>query len=62
MIAFAAWSSFAHGVVMARLAMHIPQERAELSVAVVVLGIIGVALIALGPAKQARKLRPAAVA
>jgi uncharacterized membrane protein YoaK (UPF0700 family) len=61
LIAFAAWSSFAHGVVMARLAMHIPRERVELSVAVVVLGIIGIVLIALAPAKQSRELGPAAV-
>jgi len=62
LIAFAAWSSFAHGVVMARLAMHIPKERAGLLVAALVLGIIGFALIGLGPAKQARELGPAAVA
>src|SRR2546429_9643430 len=52
LIAFAAWSSFAHGAVMAVLAVHIPSERAGLLGAVAALVIIGVALIALAPAKQ----------
>jgi len=52
LIAFAAWSSFAHGAVMAVMAVHIPNERAGLLGAVAVLVIIGVALIALAPAKQ----------
>jgi peptidoglycan/LPS O-acetylase OafA/YrhL len=52
LIAFAAWSSFAHGAVMAVLAVHFPSERGELLGAVALLVIIGVALIALGPAKQ----------
>ena len=52
LIAFAAWSSFAHGVVMAVLAMHIPSERVSLLVAVAVLVIIGVALISLFPPMQ----------
>jgi len=60
LIAFAAWSSFAHGVVMARLAVHIPSERTGFSIAVVVLAAIGVTLIALAPAKQSRELAPAA--
>ena len=51
-IAFAAWSSFAHGVVMAVLAFQIPNERGELLIAVAALGLIGVALIALAPAKE----------
>ena len=51
-IAFAAWSSFAHGVVMAVLAFQIPSERGELLIAVAALGLIGVALIALAPAKE----------
>jgi hypothetical protein len=51
LIGFAAWSSFAHGLVMARLAQHVPNERNSLLVAVAVLGIIGVALITLAPAK-----------
>jgi hypothetical protein len=52
LIAFAAWSSFAHAVVMAVLAFHIASERGGLLAAVAVLVIIGVALIALAPAKR----------
>jgi hypothetical protein len=53
LIAFTAWSSFAHGAVMAVLAVHIPSERVALLAAVAVLVIIGVALIALSPPRQA---------
>ena len=60
LIAFAAWSSFAHGAVMAVLAVHIPNERVALTTAVAVLVIIGVALIALAPAKQAGERASAA--
>jgi uncharacterized membrane protein YoaK (UPF0700 family) len=52
LIAFAAWSSFAHGAVMAVLAVHIASERVSLLTAVAVLVIIGVVLIALAPAEQ----------
>jgi len=52
LIAFAAWSSFAHGAVMAVLAFKLPSERAGFFVAVAVLVVIGVVLIALAPAKQ----------
>src|SRR5216684_657051 len=45
LIAFAAWSSFAHGAVMAVLAVHIPNERIGLLSAVAVLIAIGVTLI-----------------
>jgi uncharacterized membrane protein YoaK (UPF0700 family) len=62
LIAFTAWSSFAHGAVMAVLAVHIASERGGLMIAVAVLVIIGVALIALAPAKQSRELAPAAAA
>jgi uncharacterized membrane protein YoaK (UPF0700 family) len=62
LIAFAAWSSFAHGAVMAVLAVHIASERGGLLSAVAALVIIGVALIALAPAKQSRELAPAAAA
>ena len=37
LIAFAAWSSFAHGAVMAALAVHIPNERTGMLIAVAVL-------------------------
>jgi hypothetical protein len=50
-IAFAAWSSFAHGAVMAVMAIHIPSTRQGLLIAAAVLGIIGAALIGLAPAK-----------
>jgi uncharacterized membrane protein YoaK (UPF0700 family) len=62
LIAFTAWSSFAHGAVMALLAFHIPSERVELLVAVAVLVVIGVALIALAPAKESVEPTSAAVA
>ena len=60
LIAFAAWSSFAHGAVMAVMAVHIPSERAGLLGAVTALVIIGVALIALAPAKQSGERASAA--
>ena len=53
LIAFTAWSSFAHGAVMAALAYQSTSERRELLIAVAVLALIGVSLIALAPAKQA---------
>jgi hypothetical protein len=51
LIAFTAWSSFAHAALMAVQAFRNLIQRGEL-VGVVVLVIIGVALIALAPAKQ----------
>jgi uncharacterized membrane protein HdeD (DUF308 family) len=51
LIAFTAWSSFAHAAVMAVMAFQRADERRELLIAVALLGIIGVALIALAPAK-----------
>ena len=51
-IAFAAWSSFAHAAVMAVMAAHLPNERGHLLIAAAVLGVIGAALIVLAPAKQ----------
>jgi uncharacterized membrane protein YoaK (UPF0700 family) len=60
--AFAAWSSFAHGAVMAVLAVHIASERGGLLSAVTALVIIGVALIVLAPRKQSGELRSAASA
>ena len=52
LIAFTAWSSFAHGAVMAVMAIKIASERRNLLIAVAVLCIIGVTLIALAPAKS----------
>jgi hypothetical protein len=51
LIAFAAWSSFAHGAVMAVMAVHLPNERVGLLGAWAVFSIIGVALIVLAPAR-----------
>ena len=51
LIAFAAWSSFAHAAVMGTQAYRHIIERHELT-GVAVFVIIGVALIALAPAKQ----------
>src|SRR5216684_632607 len=51
LIAFAAWSSFAHGAVMAVMAVHNANERVGLLIAVAVLIAIGVTLIALAPTK-----------
>jgi hypothetical protein len=51
LIAFTAWSSFAHAAVMGTQAMRDMVSRGEL-VGVAVLVVIGVALIALAPVKQ----------
>ena len=56
LIAFAAWSSFAHGAVMAVLAVHIASERGGLLSAVAALVIIGVALIGLAPAQAVERV------
>ena len=53
LIGFTAWSSFAHGAVMTIMAFQIPKERTSLIIAVGVLAFIGVALLALAPAKPA---------
>src|SRR5262245_59210828 len=51
-IAFAAWSSFAHGLVMAVMSIHLPTERADLLIAAATLSIIGALLIVLAPGRQ----------
>ncbi len=51
-IAFAAWSSFAHAAVMAVMALHLPNERAGLLGAGAMFGVIGAILLVLAPAKQ----------
>jgi hypothetical protein len=61
LIAFTAWSSFAHAALMAVQAFRNLIARGEL-VGVAVLVIIGVALIALAPAKQSGELRSEASA
>ncbi len=60
LIAFTAWSSFAHGAVMTVMAMKIPNERRELLIAVGVLIFIGLALIGLAPVKSPSELPSAA--
>ena len=52
LIAFAAWSSFAHGAVMAVMALQKADERVGLLSAVTALVVIGIALIVLAPAKK----------
>ncbi|MGH9510803.1 MAG: DUF6632 domain-containing protein [Terriglobales bacterium] len=51
LIAFTAWSSFAHGLVMGVQAYRHLIERSEL-IGVAVFFVIGIVLIALAPAKQ----------
>jgi hypothetical protein len=60
LIAFAAWSSFAHAVAMSILGLEIPNQRVGFLLGSAVLVVIGVALIALAPAKQPVE-RPSAV-
>jgi hypothetical protein len=52
LIAFAAWSSFAHAVAMSILGFEIPPQRVGFLIGSGVLVVIGIALIALAPAKQ----------
>ena len=60
LIAFTAWSSFAHGSVMTFMAFHMAIERRSLLIASAVLCLIGVALIALARAKPSREPASAA--
>jgi drug/metabolite transporter superfamily protein YnfA len=60
LIAFTAWSSFAHGAVMALQAFENVIQRRELA-GVAALVIIGVALLALAPAKASVERVSAAV-
>jgi hypothetical protein len=59
-IAFAAWSSFAHAAVMAVMSVHLANERRGLLIAAAMFSIIGALLIMLAPAKQSgeRTLAP----
>ena len=59
LIAFTAWSSFAHAAVMVVMAVQKADEREELLIAVGVLIVVGVALIVLAPAKQSGELASA---
>lgn len=51
LIAFAAWSSFAHAVAMSILGFYIPTEKVGFLIGSAVLVVIGVVLLALAPAK-----------
>jgi uncharacterized membrane protein YoaK (UPF0700 family) len=55
LIAFAAWSSFAHAAVMSALGFEIASERAGFLVGSAVLVVIGAALILLAPKKQSEE-------
>jgi hypothetical protein len=61
LIAFAAWSSFAHAVAMSILGLEIASQRVRFLIGSAVLVVIGVALIALAPAKQSVEHVSAAV-
>jgi hypothetical protein len=52
LIAFAAWSSFAHAIVMSALGFHVPSEKTGFLIGSGVLVVIGIALLALAPEKQ----------
>lgn len=54
LIAFTAWSSFAHAAVMSIMAVQKPNDR-ELLYAVAAFAVIGIALIALAPAKGSKE-------
>ncbi len=53
LIAFTAWSSFAHAAVMAVQAFQMASERGHLLGGVALFAVIGAVLIVLAPAKQA---------
>ncbi len=58
-IAFAAWSSFAHAAIMAVMAVHLANERRDLLMAGAVFSTIGAVLIVLAPAKRSGEQTPA---
>jgi hypothetical protein len=62
LIAFTAWSGFAHAAVMAAQGIHDVGERAHLLIGGAALVVIGVVLIALSSAKPSRVLTSAAPA
>lgn len=53
LIAFAAWSSFAHAAVMSVLGFEIASQRTGFLIGSAVLAVMGVVLIVLAPAKNA---------
>jgi hypothetical protein len=52
LIAFTAWSSLVHAAIMAVQALHNPVEHGHLLGDIPALAIVGIALLALAPAKQ----------
>jgi hypothetical protein len=60
LIAFAAWSSFAHAVAMSILGLEIASQRVGFLIGSAVLVVIGVALIVLAPAKSVERVSAAA--
>jgi hypothetical protein len=60
-IAFAAWSSFAHAVAMSILGLEIPSQKVGFLVGSAVLVVIGVALLVLNPARPSVERVPVAV-
>ena len=61
LIAFAAWSSFAHAVAMSILGLEIASQRVGFLVGSAVLVVVGAALIALAPAKSVARVSAAVV-
>jgi hypothetical protein len=59
-IAFAAWSSFAHAAVMVVMSIQLSTQRTELLSASAVLGLIGALLIVLSPGRQSASAEHAA--
>lgn len=53
MIAFVAWSSFAHAATMSTQGLEIPSQREGFLIGSALLVVIGVVLLALAPAKKA---------
>src|SRR5882672_5390223 len=58
-IAFAAWSSFAHAMTMSILGLEIPSQKVGFLIGSAVLVVIGVALIVLAPAKSEERVSAA---
>lgn len=53
LIAFTAWSSLAHAVVMSLLGLKIPSDREGFLIGSAILAVIGLVLLALAPAQPA---------
>ena len=62
LIAFAAWSSFAHAAVMSVLGVETPSDRSGFLVGSAVLVVIGLALIVLAPGRKQPEERATASA